>query len=686
MNYNKMMRNSTSHTNYATTEAHDHLSPLTEPTPSLSSLIKSPEEVQKQIARQEEEEDSSSPVDTSSRGMRLRWRRRTRSSTGEISFPVKKKKLWKKRLPKTEAVFIGSEIRCPHNHKCCEHVENRKNNINQVLKKNKLMCTTCLKSLHETEGSFWSCMMCNFDICCNCVSNKREEEERNTNVEPIEFVDVAGVRIRLCIENNQVVQYRDEKRTNASQFTLNAAGKYRDYQGTGTILGRAKPIWNPKRGFRVNPPARIEIPHCYLCNKKGHHWRECPQLKGKKGGSGKALSQFTRKINEADLKYCVSCFTTGHEQKECPKKHEEKSTLTQRRRDVAKFVHARDKEFNVLYDHSEERKNFVFKKKRKNGGKNEKHNQAKRSASLKTNENKHFNEPPKKKQKLVDYDTSDSESDCSEPLPLPPKKKQKLVDYDTSDSDSDCSEPLPLPPKKKQKLVVYNTSEAANKKKKNASQFTLNAEGKYVDYQRTCKILGDVETLRNQIRQMFKVARNNLEKKNEFTKSMFVHNPKWKFMLPTTLQQLIMSTDKGFTCSRYVASIISSFVVERKISIPTYQYDEEWGRYILKMDKIFFSMEAQMTLSELNSVIDGQMNQNYRRLHTYVVNIENPELIQSGGLNDRREMAEKYFQQLPTDDNNAFVGDVFGWDSAVLVVIRKNREPPRSNLGSMACV
>jgi hypothetical protein len=36
--------------------------------------------------------------------------------------------------------------------------------------------------------------------------------QRNPILERIEFVDMAGVQIVLCIENNEVVQYRDKEK------------------------------------------------------------------------------------------------------------------------------------------------------------------------------------------------------------------------------------------------------------------------------------------------------------------------------------------------------------------------------------------------------------------------------------------------------------------------------------------
>jgi len=181
---------------------------------------------------------------------------------------------------------------------------------------------------------------------------------------------------------------------------------------------RAKPIWNPLKNARKVDSLERKVrgldEHCHVCNKKGHPWRECPLLRVKKKGTGK--TQFTRKINEADLKYCTRCFQTGHEQEECPKKQDEKSApimRTQRERDIAKFIHAKHKEFNVLSDEPEERKKFTFKKKKLKSDENlkinEKNNHAKRSASLKTSENEDIDEPPKKKQKVVAYDTSESQ-------------------------------------------------------------------------------------------------------------------------------------------------------------------------------------------------------------------------------------------------------------------------------------
>jgi len=343
-----------------------------------------------------------------------------------------------------QAIFVGSEIRCPQNHKCFECVDNRKNNMNLVLEKKQLTCNTCSKSLNEIEGSFWSCLMCNFDVCSACVT--RGKEKNIIIVEPIEFVDVAGVRIRLCVENNCVVQYRDEEKlNNVSHFTLNANGKYRDYQGTGEIA----------------------------------------------------------------------------------------------------------------------------------------------------------------------------------------------VDF-------------------------------------------------------------DVRNLRKQIKQMFKVTRKNPEKNPEFLKSTFVHNPNWEFMLPTTLQQLIMS-DKDFECPRIVADIIASFVVERTISIPMYQYDQDglnslfgegsrfdienlpddfngispaFNKYITGPKRELVSMKAQLPISEIELVIVKHIQHGkYRIIDMYVVNLDNPKLLQSGGLPPTRELAEKYFQQLP--QNDALVGDVFAWDSTALVVVRE---------------
>merc|ERR1712048_121363 len=65
----------------------------------------------------------------------------------------------------------------------------------------------------------------------------------------------------------------------------------------------------------------------------------------------------------------------------------------------------------------------------------------------------------------------------------------------------------------------------------------------------------------------------------DFENPTFVHNPKYEFMQPSTLTQTIMK-DKDFECPKYVAEIISSFVVERKISIKLFYMEEGGSGYM----------------------------------------------------------------------------------------------------------